>query len=308
MKKFFACLVTVLFCVNAFAVQFSQSQFYDFVPAGSGGGSGDVVGPSSSTQYQLPVFGDTSGKLLIGSPIMSTATGYIMPAGLKPLTTNANNYILMGEVGANQASWLQLRSGGSPVTPSGLIFSTKDNQHFFQYANASGLLSHSYYDATTTTPDYSTATTYMTVSPVTGNVGFFNVSTNADFDVPGGFESGTSLLSSVGTSASPEVVSNLDSRKVFTNDSASETTYFSLPSAPVVTGQQNFGTEFTFCQTSLYPIRVYAATGSTIKQSTSTTTSGGFVASTRQYTCIVLIGINATTWLATSATGSWTYN
>lgn len=41
----------------------------------SGGGSGDVVGPASSVDYEIPVFNSTTGKLLKNSFISSDASG-----------------------------------------------------------------------------------------------------------------------------------------------------------------------------------------------------------------------------------------
>lgn len=55
--------------------------------SGGGGGSGDVVGPGSSVLYDLPMFADTTGKLLSDSLIRSNPSGFLGIGGVDPQST-----------------------------------------------------------------------------------------------------------------------------------------------------------------------------------------------------------------------------
>lgn len=60
-------------------------------PAGSGGGAGgNVTGPPSSTQYDLPYFGNTTGKLLADSGISAAGGNLVSAAGCPGVQTATN--------------------------------------------------------------------------------------------------------------------------------------------------------------------------------------------------------------------------
>lgn len=72
-------------------------------PPGGGGGSGDVVGPASSEDTEVPRFDGTTGKLLKGSPVRITDNGTLrLPANPAPGAPPADVLALFGARFANR--------------------------------------------------------------------------------------------------------------------------------------------------------------------------------------------------------------
>jgi len=101
--------------------------------------------------------------------------------------------------------------------------------------------------------------------------------------------------------SSPNVVSVGSSLRVFTNEGATEENYNTLPTAAS-------GYEYTFIVQDSDGIRVTAATGDTIRSAASVTASGGYIESTTVGSSITIQALNINEWIATSITGTWSFN
>lgn len=103
--------------------------------------------------------------------------------------------------------------------------------------------------------------------------------------------------STVGSGA-PNLLAANESRSLLTNEGATAENYHTLPTAVA-------GYEFVFYCQDTDGIRVVANTGDTIRLSASVSASAGFVRSVTVGSCITLVSINATEWIATSIVGTW---
>lgn len=112
---------------------------------------------------------------------------------------------------------------------------------------------------------------------------------------------GTVLFeASTAGSGAPNVLLSGESYKVLSNEGASAEAYNTLPTAVA-------GYVFTFICQDTDGIRVVASTGDTIRLGGSgVSATAGFVKSTAIGSSITIVSINATEWMATSITGTWT--
>lgn len=114
-----------------------------------------------------------------------------------------------------------------------------------------------------------------------------------------------SLLSSrlveanTAVAASPNVLTETESWTALTNEGATAANYHTLPTAVA-------GLQFTFVCQDADGIRVTANTGDTIRIADKVTAAAGYVSATEIGSSITLVAINATEWVATSASGTWT--
>jgi hypothetical protein len=100
-------------------------------------------------------------------------------------------------------------------------------------------------------------------------------------------------------SGSPNILAVAESRTLLTNEGATAENYHTLPTAAA-------GYEFIFYCQDTDGIRVVANTGDTIRLGASVSASAGFVRSVAAGSCVTLVAINATEWVATSIVGTWT--
>lgn len=103
----------------------------------------------------------------------------------------------------------------------------------------------------------------------------------------------------VAGSGSPNLLAVNESRTLLTNEGATAENYHTLPLAAV-------GLEFIFYCHDADGIRVTANTADTIRLGASVSAAAGYVRSSTIGSCIVLVAINATEWIATSIVGTWT--
>lgn len=99
-------------------------------------------------------------------------------------------------------------------------------------------------------------------------------------------------------SGSPKVLTAAETNSVWTNEGATAKNYYTLPTAAA-------GYQFTFIVQDADGIRVVANTGDTINLAGTVSASAGYAESTTIGSAITLVAINATEWIATSFTGTW---
>ena len=107
------------------------------------------------------------------------------------------------------------------------------------------------------------------------------------------------VVNHIGGSADPLSIVVADSNKIFENDGATALTYFTLPTPSA-------GLVYTFYVLDSDGIRVdCAAAGQYIRIAGNISTSGGNIQSTTVGSCVILIAISSTLWVAISVVGSW---
>jgi len=99
-------------------------------------------------------------------------------------------------------------------------------------------------------------------------------------------------------SGDPNVLTAAEGLKVLTNEGSAAKNYHTLPSAAA-------GLQFTFIVQDADGLRVTAAAGDTIRIGETVSKAGGFAESTVVGSALVLAAVNATEWIALSATGTW---
>src|SRR5690606_14024549 len=90
-----------------------------------------------------------------------------------------------------------------------------------------------------------------------------------------------------------------DSGATYSNEGASAEANFALPAAAK-------GLTFTFACQDSSGIKATAAAGDTIRIGGSVSAAAGTAASTAIGSTLTLTAINATEWIATASTGTWT--
>jgi len=100
-------------------------------------------------------------------------------------------------------------------------------------------------------------------------------------------------------SGAPNLLTVNENRTLLTNEGATAENYHTLPTALS-------GDELTFYCQDTDGIRVVANTGDTIRLAGTASAAAGFVRSSTAGSCITLVAINATEWVATSIVGTWT--
>jgi len=132
----------------------------------------------------------------------------------------------------------------------------------------------------------------------------WNKTTNA-LTVNGNLVVGGTLLNQVAVTAStagsgaPNLITAAQSGTVFTNEGSTAVNYHTLPTAAI-------GLQYTFIVQDADGLRVTANTGDTIRLGTAVTATAGYIQSTQIGAAVILVAINATEWMATSITGTWT--
>lgn len=91
-----------------------------------------------------------------------------------------------------------------------------------------------------------------------------------------------------------------ESAKVFTNEGDADGATVTLPAAAA-------GLTFTLYVQAAQTLTVTAGTGDTIRIAGNVTAAAGSITSSTVGSAVVLVAINATEWVATSAVGSWSF-
>lgn len=100
-------------------------------------------------------------------------------------------------------------------------------------------------------------------------------------------------------SGSPNAIGTDEPWRLWTNEGATAEAHFALPSAAA-------GYSVGFCVQDADGIQLTAAAGDTIRVAGTVTSAAGSAESATIGDCLELIAINATEWVATSYTGTWT--
>jgi len=114
-----------------------------------------------------------------------------------------------------------------------------------------------------------------------------------------GFDAPNVLEVNVAVAASPNILTELESGKTFSNEGAPALNYHTLPSARA-------GLRYRFCIHHANGSRIVAAAGDTIRHAASVTPAAGYVEATTVGNVIELQALNATEWVAVAAVGTWT--
>lgn len=114
-----------------------------------------------------------------------------------------------------------------------------------------------------------------------------------------GFDAPQVLEVNTAVTASPNILTELESGKLFSNEGAAAANYHTLPGARA-------GLRYTFIVQDNDGIRVVAAAGDTIRIAASATPAAGYVEAATVGNVVTLVAINATEWVAISYVGTWT--
>lgn len=114
------------------------------------------------------------------------------------------------------------------------------------------------------------------------------------FDAPGQLEANTA------GSGSPNIITEDEVGKTYTNEGATALNYHTLPAARAGLGP------FTFVVQDADGIRVVAASGDTIRIAAGETPAAGYVEATTIGNVVTLMAINDTEWIAVASVGTWT--
>ncbi len=96
---------------------------------------------------------------------------------------------------------------------------------------------------------------------------------------------------------------NQDRGNFFTNEGASALIVFNLPTA--VLNTTTGGYQYTFYVQDVDGLQVVAAAGDTIRVNTNVSAAAGNIQSIVIGSCITIVCINATEWVASAVVGSW---
>jgi len=100
-------------------------------------------------------------------------------------------------------------------------------------------------------------------------------------------------------SGSPNVLINVESGMVLTNEGSGAKNYHTLPTAVA-------GYQFTFIVQDVDGMRIVANTDDTIRVIDKVTAAAGYIESTTIGSTVTLVSINAVEWYAVAITGVWT--
>ena len=110
-----------------------------------------------------------------------------------------------------------------------------------------------------------------------------------------GYATKTRTVTAVTTTASP---ADTNSTTVYTNENDTDGATITLPTAAA-------GLQFTIVVQAAQTLTVTANTGDTIRLASNVTAAAGSISSAVIGSSVTLVALNATEWLATSITGSW---
>lgn len=108
----------------------------------------------------------------------------------------------------------------------------------------------------------------------------------------------TTVEANTAGSGSPNILTADESRKVLTNEGATEKNYETLPTAAA-------GLLYIFVVQDSDGIRITAAAGDTIRVGSDVSAAGGHIESTTVGASVTLLAINATEWVAIADKGAW---
>lgn len=106
------------------------------------------------------------------------------------------------------------------------------------------------------------------------------------------------VVSNTGVDANPVQIAIGECGSVFTNEGAQQLNARRLP-------QCSGGLHYGFAVQNAYGMKIYAASGNTIRFDNLVTISSGFITSTTQGSYAKLLGINNTEWITESSMGFW---
>ncbi|MCU0806387.1 MAG: hypothetical protein MUC53_00085 [Candidatus Contendobacter sp.] len=107
----------------------------------------------------------------------------------------------------------------------------------------------------------------------------------------------TRAVTAVTTTAAPGAT---DTGAVYTNEGDSDGATVTLPAAAA-------GLQFTLYVQTAQTLTVTAGSGDTLRIGGSVTAAAGSITSNTVGSCVTLVAINATEWIATAAVGSWSF-
>lgn len=242
-----------------------------------------ALGPASATDNAIARWDGTSGKLLQNSAPTIDDTGAVSwPTGLGAIThiTGPSDQILKIQSGTARdlqliaADTLSLGAGGSVRFAASTSAFHGINDNTRDIGTSSARFRTGYFGTSVVLGGTATLTGALReLEDVTAGVGAPNVLTLS--------ESGNVLL--VSSNATAEV-------------------YNTLPDAPTV------GTHYTLVVMDADGGRLTANTGDTIRLSTAVSASAGNVRSTTIGSTLTVVAVSATSWVATSITGTWEVN
>lgn len=256
---------------------------------GGSGGSGDVVGPASSTDNALVRFDGLTGKLIQNSGVTIADTTGSMTGPASQAWELAS-----GSSGSLRLSGTGTDASGSYLTIAGATytqFMMKAGGRFIASADTYLLwggnpTAGSYGDVGT--PDVGIGRNAAGVLRVTQDLSGIGKLLNAVL-----------VEANTAGSGTPNAIAATESGTVFTNEGATAKNYEALPTAAA-------GYQFTFIVQDADGMRIVANTGDTIRVIDKVTAAAGYIESTTIGSVVTLVAINATEWVATSIHGTWT--
>lgn len=109
----------------------------------------------------------------------------------------------------------------------------------------------------------------------------------------------TLVEASTAGSGSPNILTDVESSTLLTNEGATAQNYHTLPTAVA-------GLVFEFIVQDADGMRIVAAAGDTIRDVATVSAAAGYIQSTTVGSALRLVAINATEWIVTSKQGTWT--
>ncbi|MCF7843899.1 hypothetical protein K9M47_03300, partial [Candidatus Gracilibacteria bacterium] len=291
----------------------TSSYFSNFIPSTGSG----FIKIYQDTNSHLSIYGANSagttnlvlntngvsylkgGNVLIGSSsdngntLQVAGTGYF--SGLVGIGTTAPDRLLHAEVsdsGTNSVTYAQRLShitSGAATTNFGIGVE-------YELENASGtnrVAGTEEFTWTTATASSESAQYVIQLTRSGTLTDALTLSANAELStVRYLVEANTAV------SASPNIITAAESRKVFTNEGATAQNYHTLPTAVA-------GLTYTFYVDDADGIRITANTSDIIQINGVASSSAGYAESITIGSSITLTAINSTDWVATSLVGTW---
>lgn len=272
--------------------------------------SGDFVGPGSATDNAVVRFDATTGKLGQNSLVTIDDSGNVTTpcltisdsGAVTTLTNPDTDGVIVAAVsksggsGYFEVSRQDIAGRFVRVNPNGVNAVVSSAGFTLQTDNTAG-----------TSPVVLWASAFISRLGNTSSYAGWTVTANGVQKANGSSDGSTvgAILSSVlveantAGSGSPNVLAAAETRTLLTNEGATAENYHTLPSAAA-------GYTFTFYCQDTDGVRVVANTGDTIRLGGAASGTAGFVRSAVAGSCVTLVAINATEWVATSIVGTWT--
>jgi hypothetical protein len=279
-------------------------------------GSGDVVGPASSTDNALARFDSTTGKLLQDGLVTSSDLGAV--AGVTQLdvdnlrldantlsTTNANGDLTLAPNGTGSVT-IPLGTKGSP----GLEFAGDTGTGFFQRADnaimvgLNGVEQIQFSSSSAGAAIFNGGIGLANGSPesVGSDAGIARAATAETTRITNG-GSGIGFLATKRVTeahTSGDTLNVVESYSLHTNEGAAGAVALTLPAAAV-------GLEYHFYVQAAQNVAVTAGAGDTIRVAAGVSSAGGTATNGTVGGYLALVAINATEWVAMGTpTGTWT--